>query len=537
MKTRILGSLLLWSALAGAVDNNARPWPFDQRNILLSKGEKDNFPDELTMAQLMDIFVKKGRVRWVSQKAGPGQIVPVEVPRDFQWQSASAVRQLGLRYKVDGILQLSQRGVQIDMNWYSTLDGLPLFFESVSLPVANSAADKEARKKRLQDWLAEIWSRIPGQGYVVKRDFSTLSLEGGAQGEIKAGQKLEIRRLVQIERHPLLKTLVKIKSSVTGVATLSSIGDPMSVAKIEYESKTDPIQEGDRYIVVTAKSETTGVPSALLEKNATDAPKEVVEADGRVALPFFGSEPEKKDESTTATSGILSSHVADVAAEVNISSLSFEEAISEQNLSMSAKSPGFALRGRVYVTNEWLALADFGMSFHSFGSLSGAYGAGSISSTMTNFGISGAYRFVFLEDPSFPGELTVGLGYRKWSLTMSQISSDFAPTSKSYSGFDLAFGVQVPVVEQWALSLKASRLIAAALGEDPKTSGSVVSNNLMWQFGLGAKYRLSSVADIGGVYRILAASSNFEGSGTRTTPATSSQLRANTFALEYSQIF
>lgn len=536
MKTRILGTVLLWSALAGAVDNNARPWPFDQRNILLSKGEKDNFPDELTMAQIMDIFVKKGRVRWVSQKAGPGQIVPVEVPRDFQWQSASAVRQLGLRYKVDGILQMSQRGVQVDMNWYSTIDGLPLFFESVSLPVANSAADKEARKKRLQGWLDEIWARIPGQGYVVKRDFSTLSLEGGAQGELKAGQKLEIRRLLQIERHPLLRTLVKIKSSVTGTATLASVGDPLSMAKIDYESKTDPIQEGDRYILVTAKSDNAAVPSALLEKSEAEAPKEVLEADGRVALPLFGSEGPKKDEAT-ATPVALASHVADLAAEVNFSSLSYEEAISGQNLSMSAKSPGFALRGRVYVTNEWLALADFGMNFHSFGSLSSSYGANSVSSTLTNFGLSGAYRFVFLEDPAFPGELTLSLGYRKWSMSMSQISSNFAPTTKSYSGFDLAFGVQVPVVERWALSARAARMIAASLGEDPKTSGSVVSNNLMWEFGLGAKYRLSSVADIGGGYRILAASSNFEGTGTRTTPATSSQLRANTFALEYSQIF
>ncbi len=508
---------------AAEVNSSTSPWPFDHRQILLVKDEKQNFPDDAAVAQLMDIFVKRGRVRWVTMKAGTAQILPVDVPQDFAWQSTNAVRELGLKYKVDGIVLLVQKGVQLDLRWYATLDGQPLFFETLSLPAAGSPVEEALRKKRLQDWTHEIWDRIPGLGYVVNRDLGTLKIEGVAQNNVKVGTSLEIRRLVDMERHPLLKTLNGMKTQLTGRATLADVADPLSTAKIDYESQVDPIQPGDRYLVVLGKK----VDPAPGEAVATAKPEPNIDEQGREKLSLFGEESTEEKKISEPNSGGL----VDAWAGIALGTARYQENTNNNVYKSTGFAPSVEMGARLYVTSEWILEGDFAMSFINYRNTPDAYGS-SISSTTNKVGMGAAYRFVFMDEGPQKGEMIMGLGYQRFGMSMSQVRAAISPSSKNYSGFNVNFAVQIPVIDNYAAFLKANRMFGTNLTESPASSGAD-SSDTYWDVMMGAKYRLNPSADIFGGYRMVTASSDFTRQGSRATMADSSLYRANLFFANY----
>ena len=532
-------------------------WPFDQRQVALVQKEASTSPDAKTVAQIMDGFVKEGRVRWVTQKGGPSQLIPFSIPRDFQWQSPTSVRNLGLKLKVDGLLSLSQRGVQIDLQWYGTIDGQPLFFETVNLPDAGPrAGEDEIRHKRLDDWIHEIWSKIPGQGYLVRRDLTTVSLEGAKQIGLKVGDVIEIRRLQKVERHALLKTLIGISSSVTGKAVIQSLEDPFAVAKIDYESALDPIQEGDRYLVLKtevpkpAVAATAPAPGGAAVTPPAGAPAQKTDTlerdeDGRAYLPLFGdrddnddaakkSDDENKAEpaATPPPNEVQPKYrIVDVTGWLSGSSVTHTETATgiATPYAMSGLAPGFKLQLRAYITKQILLLSDLGFAFMNFGG--STYGVSSIGSGIVSLRLGVGYRYIFSEGV-IPGEIVASLGFRRLGLTMSAIASDVAPTAKTYTGYEVGLGIQMPVDNRFGLYVRGSRMLYASLSESPVTGGDSASN-LVWQFEGGVKYRINGTSELLGGIQVDSAESNYSGTATRVTSSLSTLLSSTTFQTGY----
>ncbi len=503
------------------------------------KKEGAAFSDDRTVAQIMDAFVKRGRVRWVTQKAGAGQIVPFEVPKDFPWQAPMSVRNLGLRYKADGVLLLTVDGVVVNISWYSTSDGQPLFYESVSLPEAGAKpGEAEARKKRITDWVAEIWSKIPGQGYVVKRDMSTVSIEGAKALGLKVGDVLELRRLDQVERHPLLKTLTGITSSVTGRAKITTIDEPFSVANIEYESKLDPIQEGDRYQASLAGQATgvgpsaTGLAGASGTAAADPAPVARVDEQGRSVLPLFSQVPPSSSASPATDESLL--RIVDVGGALTYGRYSVSESVlgDATPKEMSSLSPGFRLDLRAYITRQVLLNSELEYGLVKFGGLTDTYAVDSIGSGWISFRIGAGYRFIFEEHELFPTEIVASLSYRNASLNNAQITSDIAPTSKTYSGYELGLGVGLPLIQQFGAQVHINRSLTASLTETA-TTGGATTKNTTWEYGAALRYRLNSTSEISGGLNIHSIATNFTGAGTRTTASLSTSFAATVFYAGY----
>lgn len=523
------------SAPKAVLPEKAAPgaWPFDHRQILLVRDEKLPFPDDLTAAQFLDVFVKRGRVRWITLKGGEGQFLPIEVPRDFPWQSTNAVRQLGLKHQADGVVLLVQKGVQLDLRWYATLDGQPLFFETLSLPLASSPAEEVERKKRLQAWLNEIWDRIPGIGYVVSRDMGSLKIEGASQNQMKAGTELEIQRLVELQRHPLLKTLIGIRTQLTGKARLSQVADPLSTAKIEYESQADPIQAGDRYLLAGKNSAALVASGALsnTSEESKKAPEPVIDEQGREKIALFGDGKSEAAPAENKPPEENAGGIVDASAALGIGTATYQEEAGTVYKS-KAIAPTIDVDARLYITRDWLLQGDFSMGFLNFKRTPAAYNS-SISSTTNRVHLGAAYRYIFLDEGPQKGEFVVGIGYQRFSLAMSQVANAIvAPSSKNYSGFNLGFKVQIPVVENYAGLFEASRMFSTTLGESPASSGSEATN-LVWMLGVGVKHRLNKEADISVGYRLLTASTNFNGQGSRVRSAANSLFRMNTFFVGY----
>ncbi len=504
---RIFQFCLLVFCLFSFQGIHAATWPFDQRQVLLVSIQGTEFPNDLTTAQIMDVFVERGRVRWITQRAGAGKLVPLEVPSDFVWSRGSAVRSLGLKYKADGIVVLIQDGSKIDMRWYSVTDGRPLYFESLYLPSSSGSSEQDLlRRDRLRAWLLDIWGTIPGRGYVVKRDIQYIYVEGVNAEGLKVGDRLKLLRLQDAKRHPVLKTLIGFESSETGFAKVVEIGDPFAKAQVEYESELDPIQDGDRYTIV---QEVTKVEAKPEQK------------------------PEPETKSVVNVFGGGGAHVFDIQPRLGVGFLKYEEATSADSYSMRSVSYSAGIEFDVYLTKAWTIEVSHDFGTGKFGTPPSDYGSDAIASGWTNTNFLTGYQmslgdYAGLED----GFVSFYGGYSRFQMKLDDGSLAVSPTAKKYSGISMGVEMGLPLDQQWTAIANFHRVFGAYMEETLKTSGAS-SGNTLWGFELLAKYKLDDKTDIGGGYGVTQASSTFEGSGTRTTPAVSSKASSSKFSLFY----
>lgn len=547
LSVRILAPLFFMT-LANVALSTQSSWPFDQRMILLTKIEGEDFPEDIISAQIMDVYAKKGRVRWVMKKGGVGQILPVEVPKDFPW-TASAVRALGLKHKTDGVLTLVKRGVTLQLRWYAVTDGQPLFYESVSIPAVSNPEQEQERKTRLIGWAQEIWDRIPGQGYVVSRDLKNLSLEGAEQVGVKVGDKIELKRLQALSRHPLLKTLTSIDASLSGLAEVKSLENGVATAEIVYESKVDPIQEGDRYqlkiekVEVFAKQEKTD-PKASAQPQSQELAQsnEIIEEpeNSRGFVPLLGLEDlgGVKMESNVSSGQPLKEplyKVLDVDAHLFYGKVKYQESVST-TFDIADWSPGFEARVRAYMNARWLLLAEIGMGLVGFGTLPTEYGAEKMASGLLYYKAQAAWRQMLKQNEKMLGEFLIRAGWGSISLNNTQLAADVAPSGKNYSGLMVGAGLRLPVYGPWGLQVGVDRMLMATLVETGQTSGDTAVNVAMSFEGM-LRYEINGLSSFYGGLKSLSASSTFSGAGTRTTPASSATASATLYNVGYEYKF
>ncbi len=487
----------------------AATWPFDQRQVLLVSIEGTQFPDALTSAQIMDVFVERGRVRWITQKGGPGEIIPFTSPRDFDWSRGSAVRSLGLRYKADGIVVLIKKDSKIDMRWYSVSDGSPLYFESLYLPGSSGTVEQDTlRKDRLRAWLLDIWGKIPGRGYVVKRDMKFVFVEGVDAEGLKVGDRLKLLRLEEAKRHPILKTLVGFESSETGFATVTEIGDPFAKASIDFESELDPIQDGDRYSIVPQEA----------KKEAPSAKETSEKPSVQKVLDVFN---------------LGDGHILDLKPRVGIGFLKYQESTAADSYEMRTLSYSAGFDVDLYITKAWSLSVSHDFGTGKFGSPPSDYAVSSIGSGWTNTHVLTGYSMSLGEYAGLEGGfLNFYGGYSKFNIKLEDGSAAVSPTAKTYSGISMGVDIGMPLAPKWSTIVALNRVFGAFMAESVVTSGAS-SGDSLWGFELIANYEWDKKADIGGSFAVVQASSTFDGSGTRATPAVSSKATSSRFTFFY----
>jgi len=500
--------------LVGALPLRAEVWPFDQRQVLLVQIEGTEFPDALTTAQVLDVFVERGRVRWITQKGGAASLTPVFVPADFPWNRIDSVKALGLRYKADGIVVLTSKKAQVDLRWYGINDGQPLYFESLYLPSSSGTADQDMeRKRRLRAWLKEMWDRIPGQGYVVKRDITSLEIEGAANEGLKVGDQVTLHRLMGTKRHPVLKTLVSFESTQTGTATITSIGKPFSKVQVSYESELDPIREGDRYLL-RPKVE---VPVVVETQKAAAANSE----DSLMDFDVFNG-----------------AKIFELSPSVGFGYVSYEERVAaDQVFKLRTMSLSYGLRANMNLTSAWYAGFHFDQGGGKFGTLPDEYVSDELKSGWSHTHFISGYR-MSLSDQAGPenAELNFFGGYSRFGFKADALTSPVAPSAKNYSGLDFGVAVAIPIQPSWVADVGFSRVLGAFLKEDALTSGSSSADS-SWTFWMKLRILAGESAEFGGGYESLQASSTFEGEGTRTTPAMSTKVGVQRTVLYYKHNF
>jgi hypothetical protein len=508
---RILCCFLGFSTLLLAKNLKAELWPFDQRQVVLMQIQGSNFPDAITTAQILDVFVERARIRWITQKAGAGDLSPILVPSDFLWNRSDSVRSLGLRYKADGIVVLSEKDSRIDLRWYAVSDGQPLYFESLYLPSSSGTeAQDTIRKQRLRSWLLDMWKRIPGQGYVVKRDIENLEIEGALNEGLKVGDRISLLRLKEVKRHPVLKTLMGFDSAETGYAIVTDLGRPFSTAKVEYESELDPIQAGDRYLFNR---------SATLKPLEAPAEPSVVENQVPQDM-FFGG-----------------GKIFDLVPRLGLGFLSYEERTADDLFQMKTFSFSYGIEARLRLTGAWYAGMRWDAGGASFSSPPEKYLSSSLGSGWSNTRFTTGYKMSLGSHVGLSGmELDFFGGYSRFKVRFEEKSSTVAPASKNYSGLDVGMAMSMPLQERWLAQFGFSRALGAFLKEELLTSGASSSNTL-WNFWTKLRILPTDRAEFGGGYEVLQGSSTFEGAGTRATSALSAKVSSQRTFVYYQYTF
>jgi hypothetical protein len=498
--------------LVGALPLRAEVWPFDQRQVLLAQIQGTQFPEALTTAQVLDVFVERGRVRWITQQGGPGSLSPVTIPTDFPWNRGDSVRSLGLKYKADGIVVLTAKDSQVDLRWYSVSDGQPLYFESLYLPSSSGTPEQDLeRKRRLRAWLKEMWDRIPGQGYVVKRDISSLEIEGAVSEGLKVGDVVSLHRLKDIRRHPVLKTLVGFDSTQTGTAVVTSLGKPFSKARVDYESDLDPIREGDRYLLKPKP------PAALV--TTPESPVVTPEVTSVVPDLFDGA------------------RLFDISPRVGFGFLSYEERTSAKVFKLKTLSFSYGLKADLHLTSSWYGSFQFDQGTGKYGTPPSEYGATEMASGWSYMHVFSGYRMPLSD---YAGDTDTELnffgGYSRFGFKAEELSAAVAPSAKTYSGLDFGVSLNIPIQAKWVAEVGFTRVLGAFLKEESLTSGSS-STDTSWSFWTKLRILAAERSEFGGAYEVYQGSSNFEGTGTRTTPAISAKVSAQRSAIYYKQMF
>jgi hypothetical protein len=289
----------------------------------------------------------------------------------------------------------------------------------------------------------------------------------------------------------------------------------------------DPIQEGDRYLrklVLTDSAATTKPEASSAEEDAQE----------RKAIPLFG-EGEKTDEAQSEEP--QGPKIVDLEASVVWGPVKHSEIISGTEYKMSKKAPGAEVRGRFYLTRNWIVSGAWAGQFYSFsGNVPSSYNSSSIGSGTQDVNLNVGYRFLFMEDQVVPAELTLQLGYRRFKMKMDTPLSAYFPSAKSYKGLQIVFGGLIPVVGNFSAFLEASKTLGGSLTEETKTSGASSSNSV-WDFRAGGQYRLNAMSKVVGGIKATQAASTFEGQGTRANSATSTKIQATGIFAGYSHSF
>ncbi|HVJ63956.1 MAG TPA: hypothetical protein VM901_01740 [Bdellovibrionota bacterium] len=492
--TKSLGIALAFflSAISPSVSRSAElgPLPFDHRRLLLVQMDKTEIPKAPVLAQILDDMRVRGRYQWVLASRPGEPVAAVMVPRDFSWDSPPSVKKMAERYNVDGVLWIQQRDQEILLKWFDGKEGLPLVYESTFLRADAKEAAQSAQ--RISTWIASIWARFPGVGFVAKRDAKYLYFEGAEENSLKPGDIVKILRVESATRHKLFKTLAEFQTSQVGMAKVVSVDKLLAKAEVTEESSLDPVKMGDRYEpVATQMVESKSAPAAATP--SAQAPNEV-EGD--------------RWSSVFNTNGKLG------AAALFIGygqSLHNEKTVDGVNPELKRNAPALEAEAMMFITNKWLAWANYRYRFATFTNPPAAYSLDSINARVTSMALTVGHRFMLEESTGL--WVAPFIGYRTYGFTAGEQNSQYGPSSKKWNAPVLGVHLEFPFDDRWLLRVVGSRSIFISYSEKDDLSGGAPRPSAS-ELGATLWLKLGKDNSLGGGFRYQSLSTQYNGVGT-----------------------
>ncbi len=127
-------------------------------------------------------------------------------------------------------------------------NGNLLFSEEGSVP---GSATMEARWALIDKLYSGMLKRLPFEGAITGRTANTITVDLG-MGAVRQGEEVDIARIVSVQRHPLLGTVVGTDYVRTGRAKITSVDRVLSFAEVIEETAGEKIAPGQKVLQARA---------------------------------------------------------------------------------------------------------------------------------------------------------------------------------------------------------------------------------------------------------------------------------------------
>jgi hypothetical protein len=323
-------------------------------------------------------------------------------------------------------------------------------FSTDKTSLAGEATGKETGGA-VKALLKTALKRIPFYGTITGRDSSQLTFDIGMAHGLKKGDVVQISRVDNIKRHPLLKSIVDVQMVPAGSAVVDNVEDTIAFGHVNSEIAGEQLKRLYKVTAIESRAPVapkefpSAVPGGTIEEKA-DAEEGRPEL-GFVALgPFIGG-----FTSSTSQNG------------------------GSTNFTGSTFNPGFKLSSEIWLTKRWFADIAFGYSAISYSQqnalVPSAPDLPGVSSSTREFSMNAGYKY--LPDNSVYGpQAYVKVGYYSFTFDTA-VQPGQAMSPKMYSGFNLGVGGLLPVTKSydWGVRLDLNILLFPSLSESGFITG------------------------------------------------------------------
>jgi len=384
-------------------------------------------------------------------------------------QSADSILRSSIKKKATGI--------DVELSLLLAATG-----EIYSTEKTTIAPDKSGREtgEAIKGLLKTVLKRIPFYGTVTGRDASNLTFDIGAAHGLQKGDVIQISRIDNIKRHPLLKSIVDMQLVPVGNASVDSVEDMISFGHVQSEIPGERIQRLSKITAIEAR--------AVLE---TDKKPRQTDAHGVSQIEEIEEDSDRPQIGFLSIGGLLSGF-SSTSARNN----------GAESFSGSAFNPGFRLGTEIWLTKHWFADLQIGYTGMSFtqkddNSTAEVTTEGQGGNTK-QFGINGGYR-ILPTDSIYGPQAFLKLGYYSFSWDIPARPS-VLQGSKSYSAINLGIGGVLPIGNhQKGLNANVNILLFPSLSEEGFNTGGSPSGSGAG-FYIGGYYYLSpSISLRGGI--------------------------------------
>ena len=279
----------------------------------------------------------------------------------------------------------------------------------------------EARWATIESLYNTVMAKLPFDGAVTGRTAGSLTIDLGMKS-VKVGDELDVARIVSVQRHPLLRTIVGTDYVRVGKARVTAVDKVLSFAEVIEESPGEYVATGNK-ILSNRHSVQAPVVSAPIR-----APKNPAPSKNETVFP--------EDERLKGDFDIPKPRYGQIGLSLGYGSLSLSHSTGGQASEMSGSGLGGNFTGQLWITRDWIADIYYGTQGSS---LSGGGQTGS--ANWKRFDFFGGYRFF----PNGVGEhatVIAGLGYQSEKFNWPDIAA-VNVGGTSYSGIALKLDAEV----------------------------------------------------------------------------------------------
>lgn len=344
-------------------------------------------------------------------------------------------------------------------------DGELLFSESGSIP---GHSNMEARWGLIEKLFKTVLAKIPFDGTVTGRTANGITVDLGVS-DLKQGDDLEIVRIVSLQRHPLLKTIVGSDYVRVGRARVVSVDKTLSFAEVKEEYTGEMIAVGSK--ILRSKAPLSIRTDALDESRSQNEKRKNLQ------------EKQEEDPFEERLEGEFDQpkqRYGSIGFDLLYGSIAQSQNVSSVPTDYTGSGIGGNISGELWITKNWILMLAYGFQNATLSASSGSTLGDASWKRAEGFG---GYRF--FPDGSSAIALTGSLGYQSQNFVIPSFGSDVS--GKKYTGVAIRVDGEMIFMPKHKLSAgfgfqPFSSLVDSGPAPGAPDGGTVIGFHLGWNY-------------------------------------------------------